>query len=110
MTEMGSILAARNEVARMNRLCEELLCVRPRLYRAPFSDTSEKLRIIVRAEGMEEILWHIDSCDWYAEFAGNPQQILSRITGPELTSGAILQFHLDGHHTAQVLDEAIPII
>ena len=98
----------RNELTRMNRRCEELLGVRPRLYRPPFSETDTTVTTLCRAEGMEEILWNIDSRDWSADYAGKPEQLVSRVTDKSLVSGSVIQFHLDGYHTAEVLDQVIP--
>ena len=107
MTEL-SVPTMRNELTRMNRRCEELLGVRPRLYRAPFSETNATVTTLCRAEGMEEVLWNIDSRDWLADYADKPDVIASRVTDKSLVSGSVIQFHLDGYHTAEVLDRVIP--
>lgn len=108
MTQLGSIRQQRVEITAMNRRCEEQLGVRPRLFRAPFSDTNQQVTALVRAEGMEEIMWNIDSMDWLDEYRDRPGTILNIVTHERVVSGSVIQFHLDGHNTAQVLDEAIP--
>lgn len=108
MPAMNSYRGMRGVITRMNTRCEELLGVRPRLFRAPYSDTNEKITALVRAEGMEEIQWSIDSMDWSDSYKRRPQQIVCRVTGKALRSGAIIQFHLNGYNTTQVLDEVIP--
>lgn len=109
MTEMEDYRSMRSVITKLNDRCEALLGVRPRLFRAPYSDTNQKVTALVRAEGMEEIQWSIDSQDWADKYRGKPRQILQRVTGKEAVSGAVIQFHLNGYNTAQVLDEAIPI-
>lgn len=109
MPEMDSYRSMRSVITRMNDRCEELLGVRPRLFRAPYSDTNQKVTALVRAEGMEEIQWSIDSQDWADKYKRKPQQIIRRVTGKSAAPGAIIQFHLNGYNTPQILDEAIPI-
>lgn len=109
MTGMSSYRSMRSVITRMNERCETLLGVRPRLFRAPYSDTDQKVTALVRAEGMEEIQWSVDSLDWSDKYKRRPRQILSRVTGDRVSSGAVLQFHLNGWNTAQILDEMIPI-
>ena len=57
---------------------------------------------------MEEIQWSIDSQDWAEKYRSKPDQIIRRVTGENAGSGAVIQFHLNGYNTAQVLDEIIP--
>lgn len=109
MPDMSSYRGMRNVITKMNDRCEELLGVRPRLFRAPYSDTNQKVTALVRAEGMEEIQWSIDSMDWSDKYKRSPQQIISRVTGEKAAPGAVIQFHLNGWNTAQVLDEVIPV-
>lgn len=37
-----------------------------------------------------------------------PQAIVKRVTGSDAVSGSIIQFHLNGYNTPEVLDEIIP--
>ena len=108
MPQMDSYRGMRNVITRMNRRCEELLGVRPRLFRAPYSDTNQKVTALVRAEGMEEIQWSIDSQDWKDAHRRRPERIVQRVTGANVVSGSVIQFHLNGYNTAQVLEEVIP--
>lgn len=108
MTEMESYRDMRSVITRMNERCETLLGVRPRLFRAPYSDTNQKVTALARAEGMEEIQWSIDSQDWADKYRRKPDRIVGRVTGENAVSGAVIQFHLNGYNTAQVLDEIIP--
>ena len=108
MPQLDSYRSMRNVITRMNDRCEELLGVRPRLFRAPYSDTDQKVTALVRAEGMEEIQWNIDSQDWKDANRRRPERIVQRVTGGNAVSGSVIQFHLNGYNTAQVLDEVIP--
>lgn len=109
MPDMSDYRSMRRIITKMNDRCEALLGVRPRLFRAPYSDTNQKVTALVRAEGMEEIQWNIDSQDWSDKYRRKPAQIVRRVTGDSAVPGSVIQFHLDGYHTAQVLDEVIPI-
>lgn len=109
MPDMSSYRGMRSVITKMNDRCEELLGIRPRLFRAPYSDTDQKVTALVRAEGMEEIQWSVDSLDWSDKYKRRPQQIVSRVTGENAVSGAVIQFHLNGYNTAAVLDEIIPL-
>ena len=108
MPDMKDYRSMRNVITKMNDRCEELLGVRPRLFRAPYSDTDQKVTALVRAEGMEEIQWNIDSKDWSDTYKKDPKGIIKRVTGKNLVSGSVIQFHLNGYGTPQVLDEVIP--
>ena len=99
----------RLNITLMNQKCEEQLGVRPRLFRAPYSATNEKVTALVRAEGMEEIQWSADSQDWADKFSRHPELIVERLTdGVTAVSGSIVQFHVDGYNTARILDAVIP--
>jgi len=109
MTEMESYRDMRSVITKMNDRCETLLGVRPRLFRAPYSDTNQKVTALARAEGMEDVQWSIDSQDWADKYKRKPRQIIQRVTGKNAAPGAIIQFHLNGYNTPQVLDEVIPV-
>ncbi len=109
MTEMDNYRRMRNIITRMNEECEALLGVRPRLFRAPYSYTNAKVTALVRAEGMEDVKWNIDSQDWSDKYRNNPAGMVRRVTGDKCVSGSVIQFHLDGNHTAEVLDQCIPL-
>ena len=44
----------------------------------------------------------------YAEDGLKPQQIVKRVTGKDAVSGSVIQFHLNGYGTPDVLDQVIP--
>lgn len=108
MADLNDVLAIRSNITAMNRKCEEILGIRPRLFRAPFSETNEKVTAVCRAEGMEDVQWSIDSKDWSEEFRADASGLLARVKGPEVGPGVVIQFHLNGFHTAEVLDTVIP--
>lgn len=95
------------ELMRTTRLMEELLGVSPRLFRPPYGDTNEKVTAVVRGEGMEEVLWTIDSYDWHADFTQS--RIIERVTNKKtLVNGSIVLFHINGLKCAENLDQVIP--
>ena len=86
---------------------EELMGIRVRLYRPPYGDHNDRLTAMVRADGMEVIMWTIDSHDWDEAYRSHPDQVIARDkrgVGP----GYIILHHLGGYHTAEILDEVIP--
>lgn len=108
MPAMTSYEQMRSMVTRVNECFEELLGIRPRLFRAPFSDTNEKVTALCRAEGQEDVMWNIDSRDWMDIYEKDPEEVIRRVTGAEAVSGSVIQFHVNGYNTPQVLDAAIP--
>ena len=86
---------------------EELMGIRVRLYRPPYGDHNDKLTAMVRSDGMEVIMWTIDSHDWDDEYKNKPDKVIERDkrgVGP----GYIILHHLGGYHTAEILDVVIP--
>ncbi len=107
MTQLTSLRDIRHNITAMNSDCELLLGVRPRLFRAPFSYSDERITAICRAEGMEDVQWNIDSCDWSDIYEGKPWKIRKRVMHKNVPSGSVIQFHLNGYHTVEVLDQAL---
>ena len=105
---MTDLKEMRSTITKMTECFQTYLGITPRLFRAPFSDTNEKVTALCRAEGQEDVLWNIDSRDWQDMYEGNPKELIRRVTGPEAVSGSVIQFHINGYHTAEVLDAAIP--
>lgn len=104
--ELESYRQMHNEIMRCTRLIEEFLEVTPRLYRPPFGDTNEKVTALVRGEGMEEVMWTIDSYDWHEGYTHS--MVLERVTNQRVVNGSIILFHLDGFNTPETLDQVIP--
>ena len=62
---------------------------------------------IARAEGVEDCLFAIDACDWSDAYKDKVYQMVYRVTSDRVTSGCVVQFHINGYHTAEVLDKAL---
>ncbi len=95
------------QVRRNVEIIREYLGVNPRLFRPPFGEFDFTISAPVRAEGMELVLWSIDSHDWDWEFAHNPENVIKCVT-KNVGPGTVILFHLDGWNTPQVLDRMIP--
>ena len=91
----------------LNDLCEETFGVRPRLFCAHLGATNSIVTAIARAEGVEDCLFAIDACDWSDAYKDKVYQMVYRVTSDRVTSGCVVQFHINGYHTAEVLDKAL---
>ena len=49
----------------------------------------------------------IDACDWSDAYKDKVYQMVYRVTSDRVTSGCVVQFHINGYHTAEVLDKAL---
>lgn len=107
MTEMDSYRDIRNDMLRCNRVIREKLGVEVRLFRPPFGETNEKITAIARGEGMEEIMYNIDSYDWSPLYTKS--MVIERATNDKVVNGSIILFHLDSVFAPEVLDTVIPI-
>ena len=97
------------QLAVPNKNAVELLGVRPRLFRPPYGDYDQELMALCRAEGMEIILWSVDSHDWDVRHGYDVEKVWKRVTR-KIEPGYIILFHLDGKPTPEVLDRLIPYI
>jgi len=95
------------QVRRNVEIIRQELGVNPRLFRPPFGEFDITISAPARAEGMEMVLWSIDSHDWDWNFARNPENVIKRVT-KNVGPGTIILFHLDGWNTTEVLDRMIP--
>lgn len=95
------------QVRRNAELIREILGVNPRLFRPPFGEFDYTISAPARAEGMEMVLWSIDSHDWDWQFAHVVENVVNRVS-KDVGPGTVILFHLDGWNTAQVLDRMIP--
>jgi len=93
------------DMVRFNQLMEEKYGQSIRLFRPPFGETDERVRTISRGEGMEEIMYNIDSCDWKESFTKS--MIIERATNEKVVDGSVILFHLDNPWGAEVLDAVI---
>lgn len=74
-----------------------------RWFRPPYGDFDSLTVTVARAEGMETILWSVDSRDWKG---GAPSAIANRITS-HLTPGAVVLMHSTRHTSTQALIEVM---
>ena len=96
-----------SQVRKGSQIIREKLGVIPRLFMPPFGEFDVTVSAPARAEGMEVVLWTIDSKDWDEKTADDPAAVVKRAT-ENVEPGSIVLFHLDGFNTAQVLAEALP--
>ncbi len=98
---------ARHNISVLNDECEELLGFRPRLFYAHKGATNGNITAIARAEGMEECLYTIDARDWSESYRWLYNQMVSFVTSDRVVSGSLIQFHINGYHSAEVLDAGL---
>ncbi len=96
-----------SQVRKGSQIIREQLGVEPKLFMPPYADFDSTVSAPARAEGMEVVLWTIDSKDWDEQNKENPAVTVRRAT-KDVEAGYIVLFHLDGYNTAQVLAEALP--
>ncbi len=106
LMELGQDLRF-NQVRKGGQIIREKLGVIPRLFMPPYGDFDVTVSGPARAEGMEVVLWTIDSKDWDKKDENDPAAVVKRATAG-VEPGTIMLFHLDGYNTAQVLAEALP--
>lgn len=98
---------ARRNIRDFNQLCEDVLGIRPRLFCGHLGATNSNVTAIVRAEGMEECHVAVDSFDWSEDYRDKFNQMVYRVTSDRVTSGCLVQFHINGYHSAELLDKAL---
>ena len=106
LLELGQDLRF-NQVRKGSQIIREKLGVIPRLFMPPYGEFDVTISAPVRAEGMEVVLWTIDSKDWDKKTADDPDAAFKQATD-NVEPGAIVAYHLDGINTAQVLAEVLP--
>lgn len=106
MTQVSYDRARRN-IRDLNDACEEVLGVRPRLFCGHLGATNVTVTAIVRAEGMESCQCAFDIRDWSESYAGQYNQLVYRATCDSITSGMLVQFHINGYRSAEVLDAGL---
>lgn len=92
----------RAEISSVNARIEQLAGVKPKFFRAPYGDYSDRLMTAVEGEGMVGVQWSIDTLDWKGLSAA---EITERVV-PKAKSGDIVLFHNNSDH---VLD-ALPLV
>ena len=92
----------RAEISSVNARIEQLAGVKPKFFRAPYGDYSDRLMTAVEGEGMVGVQWSIDTLDWKGLSAA---QIVERVV-PKAKSGDIVLFHNNSDHVL----EALPLV
>lgn len=92
----------KNEIEYVNDRVFDLTGKKPKYFRAPFGDYSNKLMTSLEELNMVGVQWSIDSLDWKGLSA---KQIYERVV-PKAKSGDIVLFHNNSDH---VLD-ALPLV
>ena len=105
LTELGLDLRF-NQVRKGCQILREELNVIPRLFSPPFNDFDASISAPIRAEGMEVVLYTINSMDTALKYATNPAFVMNRIT-EGIEPGTIIGFHMEGYHTPQLLADAL---
>ena len=95
-----------SQVRKGGQIIREKLGVKPRLFMPPYGEFDMTVSVPARAEGMEVVLWTIDSRDWDRKTEKDPEAVVKRVT-EGMEPGSIVAFQLDGYNTPQVLDEAL---
>lgn len=96
-----------NQVRNGGKVIRQKLGVIPRLFLPPYYNFDASISTPARAEGMEVVLYTINSMDTDKKYAYNTKPVMKRIT-QNVEPGSIIAFHLDGYNTAQLLAEALP--
>ena len=105
LLELGQDLRF-NQVRKGGQIIREKLGVIPRLFMPPYGEFDVTISAPARAEGMEVVLWTVDSKDWDAKIANDPAAALKQAT-ENVEPGAIVVFHSDGYNTAKTLADAL---
>lgn len=107
MTELESYQDVSFDIQQCSSVLADFLDVEARLFRPPFGETNEKITAIARGEGMEEVMYNIDSYDWSPRYTKS--MVIERVSNNTVVNGSIILFHLDSEYAAEVLDTVIPI-
>ena len=93
----------RAEISSVNARIEQLAGVKPKFFRAPYGDYSDRLMTAVEGEGMVGVQWSIDTLDWKGLSAA---EITERVV-PKAKSGDIVLFHNDSNDIVNALPSVI---
>jgi polysaccharide deacetylase family sporulation protein PdaB len=93
----------RRELLGVEEMIKENCGQETTLMRPPFGSYNNQVISVAAELGYKTIQWSIDSLDWKEI---GPQEIISRVT-KNAHNGAIILFHNNGKHTADVLQEII---
>ncbi len=85
---------------------EELLGVTPRLMRPPYGDWNTNVLSVTRSEGMEGIMWSMDTKDSLGKYT-TEECIKYGTTRANLEPGKILLTHLDSTSSWEIVDACL---
>ena len=85
---------------------EELLGVTPRLMRPPYGDWNTNVLSVTRSEGMECIMWSMDTKDSLGKYT-TEECIRYGTTRANLEPGKILLTHLDSSNSWEIVDACL---
>ncbi len=89
----------KNEIEYVNDRVYELTSIKPKYFRAPFGDYSDRLMSVVEGMGMVGVQWSIDTLDWKGLSA---KEIYNRVV-TKAKSGDIVLFHNNSDHVLDAL-------
>ena len=92
------------EIEKCNQVVEDIIGVKPILYRAPSGDNTETVLELAEGKGMYNIKWSVDSIDWRENMTS--ENILNRVLG-RIEPGGIMLFHNDTKYICKVLPTII---
>ena len=79
----------RSEITKTNNAIQKALGIKPKLFAPPSGSYDERAVQIAAREGMQTILWTLDTVDWRKP---TPTQIKQRII-PHLSNGSLILMH-----------------
>ena len=94
------------ELKKTDDIIYDAIGIRPKLFRFPSGDYSEKALRVVVENGYKCIQWDCDSVDWKQ----SGEKVEYERVMKKVTSGSIILFHNNAKYTPNNLDKIIPIL
>lgn len=101
-----SLYEMMREIVYTAETMEEILGVSPRLFRPPYGDFNSKVTSVCRSEGMENIMWSMDTKDSVGQY-DTEKSIKYGTTRAQLAPGKILLTHLDSLESYKIVDACL---
>ena len=102
---VASAVETRNQLEACQRAVQEATGEAPQLFRPPFGGRRPETLRIVRALGMEPVMWNVTSWDWKMP----PAEKIVRTCVRQMRGGDILLMH-DGSHIAMGADRSQTVL
>ena len=93
----------REEIEKCNQKIENVVGVKPILFRGPYGEYNNTALKEATAQGMYTLQWDVDSLDWKNL---SPDEMLKRVSG-RVQPGSILLFHNGAKNTPEALPKVI---